>query len=77
MKPAKHDTRVTFSGALMTAKDSTVKANENSYEDYEFPEDLNITSRYQRNPVTVVQQNPVNGVSQFSDNTDAIYDDVK
>ena len=73
-KPAKDDKRVTFSGMLMTAKDSTIKANEScDYEDYEFPEDLkeaNSTSRYQSKPVAVMQQNPVN-------DTEAIYDDVK
>ena len=73
-KPAKDDSRVTFSSMLMTAKDSTIKANEGcDYEDYEFPEDLkeaNSTRRYQSNPVAVMQQNPVN-------DTEAIYDDVK
>ena len=60
----------------MTSKGSTIKVNETAHdnEDYEFLVNLSNTNRYQSNPIVVMQQHPVNGVTN---QTDAIYENAK
>ena len=79
-KPATDKARMDFSSTLVTDGDSTIKVPKINCGDdtYEIPDNLELAtgngSRYQTNPITIMQPNPAYGISLSSDE---IYESVK
>ena len=78
-KPAIDWTKVAFSGTLVSDGESTIKIPNSSCDDetYEIPDNLEQAtdaSRYQTDPITIMQPNPAYGISLH---TDEIYESVK
>ena len=78
-KPAVDKTKMAFSGTLVTDGESTIKIPKSSCDDetYEIPDNLEQAtdaSRYQTDPITIMQPNPAYGISLH---TDEIYESVK
>ena len=79
-KTATDEARMAFSSTLITGRDSTIKESKISCNDetYEIPDNLEQAtgngSRYQTNPITIMQSNPAYRISLC---TDEIYESVK